>query len=204
MLTPPTCVAVISLPALAVAAALGAEPGPGKPAASFEGADTMLRPAGYREWVFVGSGLGMTYGPNPRPADALAMFDNVYVPRRFYRAFLETGRWPEGTILAMEVRSSAAHELLANRGVVQGDATAMEALVKDSQRFSDTGWGFFVFGVGENARRTARRTARWYLAQLPVRRRERMCPSRSSIDRKTLRSLKSTYTGRGELTHPSG
>lgn len=79
MLTPPTGVAVIALSALAVAA-LGAEPGPGKPAAAFEGTDTLLRPAGYREWVFVGSSLGLRYDEGERPSEKVE-FKNVYIRR---------------------------------------------------------------------------------------------------------------------------
>ncbi len=37
----------------------------------------MLRPANYREWVWLSSGLGMSYTPGP--ADQNPDFDNVFV-----------------------------------------------------------------------------------------------------------------------------
>ena len=46
----------------------------------------LIRPADYREWVYLTSGLGMTYGPaggNGAPA----RFDNVFVNRESYRNF---------------------------------------------------------------------------------------------------------------------
>src|SRR5436190_949704 len=57
MRTSVLAVAVISIPAL-VLAVFGADPAAGKRAATFEGKDTLLRPDGYREWVFVGSSSG--------------------------------------------------------------------------------------------------------------------------------------------------
>jgi hypothetical protein len=115
------------------------------------GGELML-PDGYREWVQVGMGLGMTYGPSARKADTPLMFDNIYVPRDAYRAFIQSGKWPEGTILVKEGRKAENHELLANVGTTQGEASYLEAIVKDSARFPDTTWAFFAFG-GASARR---------------------------------------------------
>jgi len=47
--------------ACTTAAALGAEP----PAAVFEGQETLLRPKDYRQWVVVGSSLGLRYRQVP-------------------------------------------------------------------------------------------------------------------------------------------
>lgn len=66
----------------------------------YNAARELIRPADYREWVYVTSGLGMTYGPaggNGAPA----MFDNVFVNRDSYRAFLKTGRWPDKTMFML-------------------------------------------------------------------------------------------------------
>lgn len=113
---------------------------------SFNEAGELLLPTGYREWVFVGSGLGMVYGPNPRKETDAAMFENVFVPRAAYRAFMATGTWPEKTILVMEGRDASHHQLLVNTGTTQGTAKYIEATVKDSKRWPDTKWGFFAFG----------------------------------------------------------
>ena len=69
----------------------------------------LVLPANYREWVFLSSGLGMTYGPtagtspNPTP-----IFDNVFVAPAAYQSFLKTGKWPEKTVFVLENRSSAS------------------------------------------------------------------------------------------------
>ncbi len=61
------------------------------------GADNeLIRPEGYREWVFVGSSLGLSYqegqAPNHEP-----QFHNIYIQPASYQAFEKTGEFPEGT-----------------------------------------------------------------------------------------------------------
>ena len=52
----------------------------------------LKRPADYREWIFLSSGLGMTYGA---PTDGgQPRFDNVFADPRAYKAFMATGVWP--------------------------------------------------------------------------------------------------------------
>jgi hypothetical protein len=50
---------VLSLPLFLGATSFG--DAPAKPAAQFEGKDTLLRAQGYREWVFVGSSVGLRF-----------------------------------------------------------------------------------------------------------------------------------------------
>ena len=50
----------------------------------------LMRPMDYREWVYLSSGLGMSYTQSSPRADPV--FDNVFVPRTAYRAFLDSGR----------------------------------------------------------------------------------------------------------------
>jgi hypothetical protein len=114
----------------------------------------MLLPAHYREWVFLSSGLGMTYGPagqtdaaqNPR-------FDNVFASPAAYRGFLQTGKWPDKTALILEVRNSQSHVSINTGGHVQQEVVAIEAHVKDSSRFPE-GWAFFQFGKADRAAAT--------------------------------------------------
>jgi hypothetical protein len=124
-------------------------------APSFTSTGELVLPSDYREWVFVGTGLGMTYGSEARPAGTPPVFDNVFVPRDAYRAFMQSGKWPERTILVMEGRASEAHQLLANTGTVQGEAKYVEAAVKDTARFP-SGWGYFAFGAANALRPSAR------------------------------------------------
>ncbi len=67
----------------------------------------LMRPENYREWIFLSSGLGMTYGtgePRGEPR-----FDNVFVNREAFAGFLQTGTWPDKTIFILEVRDSGSH-----------------------------------------------------------------------------------------------
>jgi hypothetical protein len=107
----------------------------------------LLYPADYREWVYLTSGLGMTYGPAAQAAGRPPMFDNVFVNRESYRSFLATGRWPERTIFALEIRTGDENVSINNGGRTQGAIRALEVAVKDSSRFPDTTWGYFEFGA---------------------------------------------------------
>src|SRR5438270_200108 len=57
--------------------------------------NSLLRPDGYREWIYLSSGLGMNYSANPGDHE---MFTNVFVPRWAYKEFLESGKWPDKTM----------------------------------------------------------------------------------------------------------
>src|ERR1700730_11011577 len=64
--------------------------------------DGLLKyPADYREWVYLTSGLDMSYATNAQPAGH-SMFDNVFVNPAAYKVFVKTGTWPEGTMLIIE------------------------------------------------------------------------------------------------------
>ena len=103
----------------------------------------LKRPANYREWIYLSSGLGMTYGPNAEPSPT-PNFDNVFVEPSAYRSFLETGGWPEGAMFALEIRRSQTKGSINNGGHYQGAMGALEIAVKDTKRFAD-GWGYFGF-----------------------------------------------------------
>jgi hypothetical protein len=126
---------------------------------TFDAAGALVLPKDYREWVFVGSGLGMDYGPQRRAANEPPMFDNIYVTRNAYRAFMQSGRWPEQTMFIMEGRASQTNQLLANVGQTQGEAHFVEGSVKDSRRFPDTTWGYFNFGDANSPRPSAKQLA---------------------------------------------
>ena len=122
-------------------------------APAYTAAGELVRPAAYREWVFVSSGLGMTYGPAQAAAGRPPMFDNVFVTRSAYRAFMNTGTWPDKTMFALEIRRSLEQVSINNGGRTQGEVAAVEVAVKDVQRFKDTGgWAYFDFGAGDRAR----------------------------------------------------
>jgi hypothetical protein len=112
----------------------------------------LLRPANYREWVTIGTGIGMAYGPLREKAGESPVFTNVFVNPSSYRAFLKNGAWPDRTMFVLEVRSSknVNNSSTGSNGRFQGELLGIEAEVKDLQRF-ETGWAFFGLGTKESA-----------------------------------------------------
>lgn len=132
------CAAFALMTVLAATVASGTPPG-------FNAAGELERPADYRSWVFLTSGLGMTYGPNAADGGRPAPFTNVFVNPEGYRAFRDTGRWPDGTVFALEIRRAEENVSINAGGRTQGAMLALEAAVKDSRRYPDGGWAYFSF-----------------------------------------------------------
>jgi hypothetical protein len=105
----------------------------------------LIRPADYREWVFLSSGLGMDYTPPPG-AQKSPRFGNVFVNPSSYREFMKTGKWPDKTTFVLEFRASTSEGSINKAGRFQTQLVGVEAEVKDS-KFPD-GWAFFTFGQG--------------------------------------------------------
>jgi hypothetical protein len=119
--------------------------------ATFSAAGALQRPADYREWVYLTSGLGMTYGPTQPGAGEPRFFDNVFVNRESYKSFMQSGRWPDKTQFILEIRQSEQKASINNGGQTQGPRVlAIESAVKDIARFPGSGgWGYFDFGGGD-------------------------------------------------------
>lgn len=117
-----------------------------KPAAVFEGKDTLLRPEGYREWVFVGASIGLNYMPNPAPSSENSRQDykNIYINPAAYHEFVRSGTFPEGTMMILEVATGAVKNEPGLQGSYASKYIALEASVKDSKRFPG-GWAYFSF-----------------------------------------------------------
>jgi len=106
----------------------------------------LIRPKDYREWVYLSSGLGMTYGLSENLAGSSSpRFDNVFVTPQAYRSFLKTGTWPDRTMFALEVRYSATNGSINKGGHYQEGVAALEIHLKDEKRFPAK-WAFFGFG----------------------------------------------------------
>lgn len=137
----PIVILLSSLSAIAPQAQSGAAP-------QFTSDGQLVRPDNYREWVYVSSGLGMTYSAAQTGGNAAVgdRFDNVFVTPQAYQAFLKTGGWPDKTMFILEVRESAIQGSINRGGRYQGAVVALEAHVKDEARFPNR-WGFFELGV---------------------------------------------------------
>lgn len=137
----------MSLAAGPLAAPAGAQAQPAKPAATFTADGKLVFPADYRTWVYLSSGMDMAYSDLPGLA-TMHVFDNVFVDRAAYAAFLKTGHWPEGTVMILEVRRGEGKTAINRKGQFQTGVMAREAHVKDKRYAS--GWAFFSF-AGEAA-----------------------------------------------------
>src|SRR5690242_14185385 len=103
----------------------------------------LVRPENYREWVFLSSGLGMSYNAAAGGPD---LFTNVFVPQWAYRAFLASGKWPEETMFVLEERSSETKGSINKTGHFQSDLKGLAMEVKDESRFPDK-WAYFSFSA---------------------------------------------------------
>jgi len=119
----------------------------GAPAASAPEytSDAQLKlPEHYREWVYLTSGFDMSYSPAMQMDHH--MFDNVFVNPEGYKTFVETGTWPDKTMLVLESRMAQSKGSINKAGNYQDVGTmGVEVHVKDEARFPGK-WAFFAFG----------------------------------------------------------
>jgi hypothetical protein len=112
----------------------------------YQGGNQLVRPADYREWPFLGAGLGLTYDAERGPGaqNAPQNFSNVFVNPSSYRHFMQTGTWKDGTVFILEIRASGTGTAPNTTGRFQTGMVALEAEVKDSK--FPNGWAYFEFG----------------------------------------------------------
>jgi hypothetical protein len=118
----------------------------------YEADGALRRPEGYQEWTFVGASLGLSYAEGAQ-ADGPGEFHNVYLRPESYAAFRRTGRFPEGTVLVLELHEAAQKVAPSRHGLFEGRRVAVEAAVKDSTRFPE-GWAYYSFGDDSKASAT--------------------------------------------------
>ena len=116
----------------------------------------LVFPKDYRQWIFLSSGIGMTYagGESQNPA-----FENVFVNPEAYRQFLKTGTWPDKTVMLLEARASESRVSINKDGRVQTNLVAIEAHVKDA---AHGGWAFYAFHDGGDKGKLFPKTANCY------------------------------------------
>ncbi len=107
-------------------------------------------PPSYREWVYLTSGFDMSYNPSMQMGGQ-HMFDNVFVNPEAYKVFVNTGTWPDKTILVLEERGARDKGSINRSGNFQADVMGLELHVKDEARFPGN-WAFFAFGGEKTAK----------------------------------------------------
>jgi hypothetical protein len=80
------------------------------------------------------------------------MFDNVFVNPESYKAFSETGAWPDKTLLVLETRGAEQTDSINKSGSYEGaEVMGIEVHVKDESRFPGK-WAFFGFNKEKTAK----------------------------------------------------
>jgi hypothetical protein len=101
----------------------------------------LVRPEGYRKWVYVSSGYGMSYSQSP---NGMQMFTNVFVTPAAYDYFVANGKWPDKTMFVLEVYGSTSRGSINKHGSYQTEFAGLDVEVKDEKRFADR-WAYFNF-----------------------------------------------------------
>src|ERR1043165_4996198 len=128
-------------------AAFNQEPGASSAMPEYTANGQLKLPEQYREWVYLSTGLDMSYTPGANPDHH--MFDNVFVNPASYKSFQEKGTWPDKTMLVLEVRGAESKGSINQRGHFQNGAVmGVEVHVKDEARFPGE-WAFFSFDDGK-------------------------------------------------------
>jgi hypothetical protein len=115
-------------------------------------------PMNYRQWVYLSSGIDMSYFNNGMAMDH-SMFDNVFVNPDAYKAFVETGKWPDKTMLVLEVRMAGTNASINKSGHFQtSELMGREIHVRDDARF-DGRWAFFAYDQDPTAKMVPKEAA---------------------------------------------
>jgi hypothetical protein len=115
-----------------------------KPAFTSDG--KLMQPAGYREWIYIGTPLTPN-DLNP-PEAPFPEFHNVYIHPTDYATYRKTGTFPDGTVIVKELVGVGSKSARSGEGYFMGEFIGLEAAVKDSKRFArEPGyWAYFSFG----------------------------------------------------------
>lgn len=126
----------------------------------------LVLPTGYRTWIYAGSSLGLSYFGEGKALEE-SVFHHIYIQPEAYRHYVETGEFPEKTMLVMENYSAGSKEDSTAAPLMDGkefkvlhgrfeDArVGLEVALKDSDQFED-GWAYFNFSMPGKLKTDAR------------------------------------------------
>lgn len=113
----------------------------GMPKPKFSSDGKLVRPEGYREWMFVGSSLGMGYTEGQAPAKPT--FHNIYIQREAFQEYKRSGKFPENTMLVMDVLNPGKDVSINKQGAFSDQFVGFEVALKSSR--VDGGWAYYNF-----------------------------------------------------------
>ena len=114
--------------------------------ARFTSEGQLIRPAGWRKWIYVGTPL-TPHDMNDGQA-AFPEFHNVYVDPESFASFERTGKFPNGTQIVKELTLVGSKSAVSGNGYFMGEFSGLEVAIKDTVRFKNEpgGWAYFSFG----------------------------------------------------------
>jgi hypothetical protein len=125
----------------------------------YNDAGELKRPTDYLTWVFAGSNLGLEYDENgtkdnpaakevPKKAKS-GNFHNVYINPEAYAQYVKTGKFPEKTVLILDIFKAEEREPgnIVSEGLFPGQQSGLAVAVKNSARpdGSKTDWAYYDF-----------------------------------------------------------
>ncbi|HEV2751827.1 MAG TPA: cytochrome P460 family protein [Gemmatimonadales bacterium] len=110
----------------------------------------LMPPVGWETWVMVGSSIGLSYNQGAPPAAGAApgMFHNVYMQPWAYRAFVQTGAFPEQTMFVLTFYEASRKSAPARVGFYEGDRQPGYEVHTKKKGIDPSGWAFFGFAGG--------------------------------------------------------
>jgi hypothetical protein len=105
----------------------------------------LVRPTGYREWIYVGTPLTPNELNNGKAS--FPEFHNVYIDPKSWKSWKKTGQFPDGTILMKELLSVGTKAAVSGQGYFQGEFVGLEATIKSKSLFPNEpgNWAYFSF-----------------------------------------------------------
>lgn len=105
----------------------------------------LVRPTGYREWIFIGAPLTPNDMNNGKAA--FPEFHNVYIDPASWEHWKSHGTFRDGTVVMKELVSVGSKTSFSGNGYFEGEYIGLEAMVKSKEKFPNNpgNWGFFRF-----------------------------------------------------------
>ena len=109
----------------------------------YDAAGELKRPTDYQTWIFVGSNLGLEYDEKavkekPAAKDASkpgksGNFHNVYINPEAYADYVMTGKFPEKTVLILDIFKAEEREPgnIVSEGLFPGPQSGLAVAVKN-------------------------------------------------------------------------
>jgi len=112
----------------------------------FNAAGEMIRPEGWREWIYIGTPLTPN-SLNP-PQAPFPEFHSVYIDPKSWAHYKKTGKFRDGTVIAKELALVGDTAATSGRGFFMGEFSGFEIAYKSTKHFPNEpgNWAYFTFG----------------------------------------------------------